>query len=489
MGGGQSRAGAGADGGGGRFSSLFQRGGRLVAGLTDTVKEAARTGLLKQGLDARERGNLGAAFHLLKEEYGNRPDDEDVAVAFWDVASEYDRAQDAGAAVASLVRRHAHAGQIDLAAQYWVEFTSRVEGALAEPAALVRIVPALQEQVAAAEREAAEAARAAEADGSEPVDPEIVAAKDERCAALLQALRAAVHPDNTGLTPGLAIHVAEQARELDPESALVAARSVLESTEIHEAKRRRMLDLIAELDPDAELPEEPASAPEPEPAPAPRSVPAPAPAPRAKAAPDGGAPPPAAERHPLYTESPPASALSEAELEALRRRLPPARPARPAPAAAAAGPEAKASETGGRRLELHYGRLSSLGDATLVVELEGGRRARVSYEALEAIAVGEVEGLGARPLVVIDLLLNWRSGPSEGQPLRGVRLRLSGLDDEIALDRPEGATLSGRDLLSELLDRAPAAPLPGPDAALGGPIPRFTSPADYARDVLGILRT
>jgi hypothetical protein len=377
-----------------------------------------------------------------------------------------------------------------------VELTSRVEGALAEPAALVRMVPLLQQQVDIAEREVAEA---------EEVDPEVAAAKDERWAALLQALRAAVNPDNPGLTTGLAIHVAEQAREIDPTSALRAARLALEASELHEAKRRRMSELVAELDPDAEPPEQPESAaPAPTPAPAPtnESVPEPEPAIEAEADLDseseGGeslepSVPPAARQHPLYTESPPANALSEEELEALRRRLPPARslPTTPvkAPVAAAPVAAAPAATSQGRRLELHNGRLASLGEATLVVELEGSRRARVAYETLEAIAVGQVDGLASGSLVVIDLLLNWRSGPSEGQPLRGVRLRLSEIDEEISLDEPEGSSMSGRELLCELLDRAPAAPLPGPDAALGGPIPHFASPADYAKEVLGILRT
>ncbi|MGH0034088.1 MAG: hypothetical protein ACQGVK_03585 [Myxococcota bacterium] len=477
MGGDENRAGGGADAGGGRLGSIFQRGGKLVAGFTDTVKEATRTGLLKQALDARDRGNLAAAFHLLEEEYGERGDEVDVAVAFWDVASEYDRAPSAAPAVAGLIRRYAQAGQVDLATQYWVELTTRVEGALAEPAALVRIVPALQEQVEAAQREAA---------GAEEEDAEAAVAKDERAAALVQALRAAVHPDNSGLTPGIAIHVAEQARELDPDSALTAARSALENFELHEAKRRRMLELIAELDPEAEPPpplEELEEPPPPVPEPvdaeeAPPETPTPS---GSETAPRR----PGASQHPLYTESPPRPELSDDELEALRRRLPPTRSAQvPSDDQAEADPQSASS---GRRLEVHNGRLSSLGEATLVVELEGSRRARVSYEALEAVAVAQVDGLAPETRVVVDLLLNWRSGPSHGQPLRGVRLRLSGLDEAIELDEPDGAHMSGRELLAELLDRAPAAPLPGPDAALGGPIPHFASAADYAREVLGIV--
>ncbi len=476
------------------LGSLWQRSGKLVERVTDSVKEAARSGLLKQGIEARERGNLGAAYFLLKEEFGNRPEESEVAVAFWDAACEYDRAADAAPAVAGLIKRHAQIGQQDLAAQYWIELTSRVEGAMADPAALVRVIPTLQELVHAAEAEL----READSEDGE-VDEEIARAKDMRHAALMRALQSAASPDNGGLTPGLAIHLAELARDLDPESALSAARTALGSEELHETKRRRMVELMAEIDPSAALPFQSDDEPEaeafaPEPQPDLDAEPQPAePQPDLDAAPEPVTEQDPARNHPLRTDSPPRDALSDEELEALRKRLPPSRSSTEGSTASestdAPAPAAPDGSDGSHRdLMVHHGRLSALGEAMAVVALEDGRRARVAFEKLEAIAVAEVEGLERAPVVIIDLLLNWRTGPDAGQPLRGVRLRLTSLDDTVALEKPEGTTLTGRELLSELLDRAPAAPLPGPDAALGGPIPRFESPADYERDVLGLRR-
>ncbi len=109
---------AGSEGGGSRgelkasrWGSLVSRGGGLVDRLTGSVKEgvkeAGRAGLFKQALAARERGNLAAAFYLLEEDYRDRPEDVDLASAFWDVAVEDQRAADATSAVSSLIRRYA----------------------------------------------------------------------------------------------------------------------------------------------------------------------------------------------------------------------------------------------------------------------------------------------------------------------------------------------------------------------------------------------
>ena len=61
----------------GRLGSWIGRSGGLVASVADSVKEVSRGGLLRQALEARDRGNLGAAFHLAREEHDVRPDDDD----------------------------------------------------------------------------------------------------------------------------------------------------------------------------------------------------------------------------------------------------------------------------------------------------------------------------------------------------------------------------------------------------------------------------
>jgi hypothetical protein len=278
---------ASAKSGGGGWSLLKKRGGNLVDKLAGSVKEATRSPLVKQGVEARERGNLPASFHLLKEAFGERDDDIETAGVFWDVAVEYERSEEAVAAVGLLIHHYAAGGEEELAAQYWSEMAIRVDGALAEPSSLVRIIGVLQEQLA------------------EEEDDE---ACEQRQRVLLMALKAIVHPDNSGLSPGLAVRTAELARDLDPDSALAAARIAHEADDLHQAKRERLQHLICELDPNAPPPPEPEPKPEPEPEEAPQDQSHPA------------------RNHPLRAASPPAQGLSDDEVHALRAKLPPSQP-------------------------------------------------------------------------------------------------------------------------------------------------------------------
>jgi hypothetical protein len=61
------------------------------------------------------------------------------------------------------------------------------------------------------------------------------------------ALRHAVEPDTSGMTPGLAVRVAELARELDPPTALRAAEIALRAPDLHEKRRGQLHRLVVEL--------------------------------------------------------------------------------------------------------------------------------------------------------------------------------------------------------------------------------------------------
>ena len=243
---------AGRDEGGGigsRLESLMQRSGDLVAGVTGG-KDGA---ILRQALEARDRGNLAAAFYLVREDHGIRPEDDDSAAAFWDIAVAYERPDEAAEAVAGLIRRRAAAGAQELAVQYWVELHERVPDALVEPVAFTRILPQLSEQVDADRREAKEEAEASPPPGARKPDEEELrqreALRSARASALQAALRGVVDERNTGLSPGLALRVAELARELDPPTALRAARFAVDVEDLHEAKRQKLREMIAELEP------------------------------------------------------------------------------------------------------------------------------------------------------------------------------------------------------------------------------------------------
>jgi hypothetical protein len=314
---------------GGLLGSLKKRSGGLMDRVAGSVKDAARSSLLKQAIEARERGNLAAAFHLAKEEYGNHPDEPHVAGLYWDVAVAYERPAEAIAAVAGLIRKNALAAH-ELAMQYWVELDSLVPGTVIDPSTLARLVPHLAKQV-----EEDKSVELPEPVEGKPEDPDAAMARAARAAresALRSAIRGIVDERNCdALTAGLAMHVAELARELDPPSALAAARHALGCEEVHQTKRERLQALISELDPSAPAPPSPAqetgspvasSSAEPQAAPAPAVGVEPADAPDASAVEEHPA-----RNHPLREHAPRRTALSDAEVAALQRRLPPSRSA------------------------------------------------------------------------------------------------------------------------------------------------------------------
>jgi hypothetical protein len=212
------------------WSAMLQRGGGLMDRLAGSVTPVGRTALLKQALEARERGNIAAAFWLLDEAYGQSPEHMEVCAAFWDVAVEYANQQAAVPAVLHLIAVHASAGESELARQYWCELIAFDPDALASPITLSRILPCLVERAEAA-------SQAGEADTREG-------------RALLCALRAIVSEQNEGLTSGIAYRVAEIARSIDRETALRAARLGSEADDLHEVKRERLKEWARELEAD-----------------------------------------------------------------------------------------------------------------------------------------------------------------------------------------------------------------------------------------------
>lgn len=530
----------------GRFGSLVQRSGDLVAGVAGTVKDVARSPILKQALDARARGNLAAAFHLAREEHALHPDDEDCAAAFWDIAVAYERPAAAVDAATGLIRRHATEGALELAAQYWVELHGCLADALLEPAIFARLIPQLSAQVEEDRAAAEKPGRGGPAVANGPTgdsaeDAESTEALHRaRADALLAALRGVVDERNVGLTAGLAYRVAELARALDPATALRAARFAVDIEELHEAKRERLRALIAELAPGTE------PAPIEAPAEALASSAPPRPA-AASAGPDTGAfPEPQlvdeptpdeietagiaeddpARNHPARAVSPPPMPLSEDELASLQARLPPSRsplpanggtsdPGPPGPDdAGAASPEASIGtcavafdvppeepvvvdpaapvqvSAGGSALfpdiKVVTGEFACLEADRIELVVSGGRRVVIGLDQVQAIAVAEVTGLDEAPVVVVDLVLNWRE--LDDAPLRAVRMRGAGLPSSAPEEGKGDPGDALRRLLAGLMERTRAIPLPDPDAALGLMIPAYASLAEYEREVLQIAR-
>ena len=177
-----------------------------------------------------------------------------------------------------------------------------------------------------------------------------------------------------------------------------------------------------------------------------------------------------------------------AELQPPLERLPTrSEPAQSAPARAT---ERSAAETPGgaaidfeqttRQLECFEAVLVSRDDEGLLLQLDGGQR-KLRFEQIQAIAVVAVEGLSERPVIVIDLILDWMSLADE--PVRLVRLRSDQFDPRRLMPeaQPDEAL---RALVECLIQQADATPLPDLQSALGFPFAGFKSLAEYQRDVL-----
>ncbi len=352
--------------------------------------------VLEEAMAARERGELDEALALLEAEWQRAPEDA-IAVAFWDVALACAQPERARHALRAALESSARGGELEIALRHWSELSDHVPSELLDPALLLRFLPTLVEE-------------------------------NQRERAKL-ALRQALHPENRRLTPGVALRAVELARELDPPSALRAARLALASPDLHEAKRARLEAVCGELA--AAGVEEVASAGEV----------------REDLPPEVAAP-----------SEPPSTPVWDASGAIDLSRF----------------GRAKLIEARPRRLDADGLRLG----------LEGGREAAVAYARIQAVSVALVGGLGPKPVLVIDLLANWNA--SEAEVLQGVRLRSDRFDPRPLLASPGDPTQAFVRLVGRLLEASRAQPLPSVEAATGQPFARFDSLEEYENQVLQV---
>jgi hypothetical protein len=126
---------------------------------------------------------------------------------------------------------------------------------------------------------------------------------------------------------------------------------------------------------------------------------------------------------------------------------------------------------------------TALDDKGLALELPGGRAGRLELAKIQALAVGSVAGLAAKPVILLDLLLN-HSEVGEG-PLRLVRLRSDRFDPRRLA---AGATPldAFRTFLNLLATNTNTALLPDPESYRGGPFARFADLESWQREVLKV---
>lgn len=416
--------------------------GKIEETLVHPQQAAARTKRvapeLERALQEHASGRVEEAFQLLQAVLQKQPDDRNALLAMWDIATDLGRPEDATRALLQVIREEVRTGASVPAVGHWLDLSSRGLDAEAEPTLLIRMALLLR-------------------DADHPG-----AALD----ALKKALDAADGTDESVV----AARVARASRDIDPEVAEDAAWRALGSMTLDIEERRSLEALLSQLDPKAG-----AAAERFERSGRPTGI--------RPAIPDPEATPEPRAEEPSHWEDPELRDEGEAREEPTAQpepRLPSGyAPTRPVPIDL---------DVVSRTLQLVPAVPTELATEGLVIEAEGaGAKKRVPYDRVGAICVVAIEGISNRPVIVVDLVMNWKSARSS-EPLKVIRLRADKFDPRRLIDqRGSPSPLDAMRLfIEQLLEKTDATPLPDLQAARGLPFASFSDLESYHRHVLSV---
>jgi hypothetical protein len=426
-----------------------------------------------------------------------------------------------------LVRDHLKRGESELAARYWCQIADQAPDAVGDPGLLVRLAPILLAQQQP--NKAILALRRAVDAGQGGLTPGM-------------ALR--VMDLGREIDPGTAARAARRALEAEGFDDAKRARIEAQAGEL-EAKAASSPPVeIDEAAPDHSIPlddpqtdavhaqarAEPASRPEADPA---SADPAPIPQRALELGADGAVvrgeggeelaplglspdelhPPPIAEAPPLESpppipplplraQPPPQPAPPLPELNSLQ--TPPPLPSQPPlpqppplptahplePEQAPPSPEDRVAFAAAAELPRFSGLKAieavpvELSQDALVMTQAGGKRGRLAYAKIEALAVAAVGGLAAMPVLIIDLIVNWSDASED--VLRLIRIRSDAFNARQVVPEAGKPLEAFRTMVEQLLSHTGAVALPDRDGALGRPYRTYSDLASYQREVLKV---
>ncbi|HVN39896.1 MAG TPA: rhomboid family intramembrane serine protease [Myxococcota bacterium] len=458
---------------------------------------------------ARDAGRPSAAVGILEPAVRARPQDAELVRALCDAACTADEASRAAEPLRRFIHEQVRVGETSAAAAFWRAFGTRVPSVRLDPRTALPLAEAL------------------------------AAAGDRPLAARMLRDALAASPR---MSPGVAMRFAEVAAPLHRETALRAGKIALAAEGLDEAKRAKLASRVAALEAsgtsesDSELDLELARPPA---APAIRAAAKPKPMERvldveldpmyAGAGERPSELPPPVEKAAVFELSADGSKVSGDEQD-LSLSLPdtdpilpandedsardafgtagpgtdlssdvaepaaPAQPPKPPPARVATMeadiPDAHIDEAafaaadGARFHELKCVEAVPVALDDSGLSLRNGPQ--VDFTRVDGIAVAAVHGIAAKPVILVDLLLNWTE--ISDAPLRTVRLRSDQFDPRTLFPGAGGGLEAFRALLDALHGRVGAAPLPDAAAARGRPFKMFPSLAQYEREVLQVER-
>ena len=428
-----------------RFTQLEQVFGRRAP---SGVRSAGSGAQLERALEHRVAGRLDQSFTVLLNRLRQDPNDRDAALVLWDVASDLGRPAAAAPALLGVIREEVKRGASEQAVEHWLELADAGLERDAEPALSIRMAA-------------------------------LLVAADQRVAAA-HALQHALARAQGASGAALATRVARAASSIDPETAAEAAWRALGSVELTLEERQSLEGLLAEVLPrNAEAARHAAPArrmPVSKSAPARPSVRSEAPRPAPVPVTD-----PESELLEIVASDPDPDPGAESE------RAPEAQPGAERITAEAADaeptkPEAIEIETASRTLEAIFAVPTEFDAEGLCIAVSNGATKRVRYDRIAAISVVAVSNLGPKPVILVDLILNWMGLADE--PLRIIRLRGDRFDPRRLAPEHAAPVDALRAIIERLLRESDATPLPDLQSAKGLPFAGFDDLTSYHRGVL-----
>lgn len=494
-----------------------------------------------------EEGDNEQAFEMLSREVKRNPRNREAAQALWDVGGALGRAAEVAPTLLRLIRDEIRAGETDLAVQHWIEFAQSAERLPVDPALALRLAPDLASQdkeplaadvidralespdttpgialrmaLLARDLDARVCARAARIAVRSPVPAEVQQAEQ-----LLETVGASADEPET-LEAGAGLDVSGFGDEPVPDLDASASLATSSAAAAYEGGSSSFdpIDLSADAR-DHERPPTPDRASS-SPAPAAPTVDLAGRGPSDEAVTDedlegidldgidldalGGAgelgpitedaPPPLLAEEPADVAPPATHGLDGPEsgvepgtfdASALEAEVRPGsvdsnpmledfgaieiESDEPAPVFAPAPRPLRVMEAVPLRLR----------DDAISLDVDGRGKTRLRFDRVQAVSAGAVRGIGAKPVLLVDLALNWND--ADGRPLQLVRLRSDRFDPRRLVDGEKQPLEALRRLVETLVDAAGAAPLPDRDTACGRPSFAVHESLDaYERDVLG----
>jgi membrane associated rhomboid family serine protease len=403
---------------------------------------AASRAQLERALGQRAAGRLDQAFTLLTNLLREHPDDRDAALALWDVASDLGRPAAAASALLAVIRDEIKRGDAEQAVQHWLELAEAGLERDAEPALSIRMATLL--------------------------------ASNQQPRAASHALQHALARAGAATGPALATRIARAAASIDPVTAVEAAWRALGFVDLTLEERQSLEGLLAEVLPRSGEAARRASHPHHRAVSRPLEARAPA---RAEPAIPASAPaldPEAALLEPFEPEPGIGPACAA---EPAGQHVAPA-----APSGEVRKPDAIEIETATRTLSAIHAVPTAFDAEGLHIVASNGAKKRVRYDRIVALSVAAVSNLGPKPVILLDLILNWMSLSDE--PLRIIRLRGDRFDPRRLAPDHAAPVDALRAIVEKLLRASKATPLPDLQSAKGLPFAGFDDLETYHRDVL-----